>query len=120
MYRRKKTEDEKWADIIAFVIPGGFALGVYGLTLLFGQNESGSMFIAIVVFVVIFIPVYCFRGMIYRKITGKKKFSYKKSQLKPQVQKRISFDEFKYCIKCGSEMKKDLKICTKCGQPFQV
>jgi len=31
-----------------------------------------------------------------------------------------SLEDFKYCIRCGAEMKRDLKICTNCGQPFEI
>ncbi|KKM93291.1 hypothetical protein LCGC14_1209840 [marine sediment metagenome] len=118
MYRRKKTSDERIADIIAFVIAGGAALGVYGLVFLSYQSEIAAMLPAMITFIVVFIPVWCFKGSIKRTIWGIGKKKHTSAQ--PEVQKRTSFDGFKYCIKCGSEMKKEVKICTKCGQPFQL
>ncbi len=109
----------RFIDIIAFVIAGIVALGVYGLFYLNGQETIGTWFAMITLFVV-WILEYWLASAIKNKVKGIGTKKYASTKPQPQVQKRISFDEFKYCIKCGSEMKKDLKICTKCGQPFQV
>jgi len=115
MYVKKQKFSKQILDIIALLIAVAVAFGVYGLFLLNGQGAIGTFFAIIIFFGVCFLE-YCLASVIKEKVKGigRKKYT------KPQVQKRISFDEFKYCIKCGSEMKKDLKICTKCGQPFQV
>ena len=118
MYRRKKTSDEKIAEFIAIAIAGVVALIVFGLFLLSVKDEAYAVIPALIAFVVVFIPVWCFKGSIKRSIWGIGKKKHISAQ--PEVQKRTSFDEFKYCTKCGAEMKKDLKICTKCGQPFQI
>ncbi|KKN20420.1 hypothetical protein LCGC14_0935770 [marine sediment metagenome] len=107
----------RWVDIIGIIIALAVAGGVYGLFLLNGQQTLGTTF-AMIILVGFFIFYCCLSGVIKSMIQGR---SFKKyTSTNPQVQEGISFDEFKYCIRCNSEMKKEVKICTKCGQPFQL
>lgn len=105
------------SDVFFFGIAMLVGAGVYSIFVYFRQVELAPTFFGITV-VVFCCFEYCLSYAIKNKIKNKRGKKY--AATRPQVQERTSFEEFKYCIKCGSEMKIDLKICTKCGQPFEV
>lgn len=111
------------SDVFALGIAMLVGAGVYSIFVYFRQVELAPTFFGITV-VVFCCFEYCLSYAIKNKIKNKrgKKYAATRPQVQErlQVQERTSFEEYKYCIKCSSEMKKDLKICTKCGQPFEV
>lgn len=108
------------SDVIVMLLALGAGAGVYYFFVFFRLETLGTVFGIIAFFSVCFLDFYI------PILIKKKKRERKGKQYtipRPQIQERqerTSFEEFKYCIKCGSEMKKEVKICTKCGQPFEV
>ncbi|TKJ20713.1 MAG: hypothetical protein CEE42_14585 [Promethearchaeota archaeon Loki_b31] len=98
--------------LVLFVI-FAIALGVYGLFFLMGLPSLGT------IFSVITIIVLCCLSCFYPAMQKKKKIDKYKAEHPPD-KTVLTPGEFKYCIRCNAAMDKNLKICTNCGQPFEV
>ena len=96
--------------LILFVI-FAIALGVYGLFFLMGLPSLGTIFF------VITIIVLCCLSCFYPVMQKKKKLDKYIANNPPDTR---SLENFKYCLRCGAEMVKELKTCTNCGQPFEI
>lgn len=103
----------RWQDNLIMAVILFIALGVWSLFSVGGLPSLG----AILSFTTFFVLCYlcCF---LPRKWKTKKLDKYK-AALSPEESVR-SLEEFKYCIRCGAKMKRDVKICTNCGQPFEI
>lgn len=101
----------RWSDNLLIIVILVIALGVYGLFYLLGLPSLGTIFAVITIFVLCCLS--CYLPARWKK----KKLDKYIADNPPDTR---SLENFKYCLRCGAEMDKELKICTNCGQPFEI
>lgn len=100
-----------WRDNLCCIVVIVIGVGGYGLLSLLGLPTWGTtlLFVAI--------PILCCSFCILQARRNKKRSERYKLENPPDIP---SLENFKYCIRCGAEMEKELKTCTNCGQPFEI
>lgn len=101
----------RWQDNLCCIVLLVIFAGIVGLLNFLGFPPAVSIILSITL-PILFILLCCLQGR-----RNKKKSDSNELENPPDIP---SLENFKYCIKCGAEMEKELKTCTNCGQPFEI
>ena len=101
----------RWQENLCCIVVVAIAAGVIGLFNFLGFPPLGTIILSVT------IPILCCLSCILQARRNKKRIDRYKLDNPPDVP---SLENFKYCLRCGAEMEKELKFCTNCGQPFEI